>query len=368
MNSPHLENWMPPAGAKVAVALSGGVDSAVAAALLVDAGCRVTAVTLKLWCNDDFPDLETEKSCCSKESIDDAASVASRLGIAHHVWDFSEEFREAVIDPFRREYRRGRTPNPCVDCNRSVRFRTLHDKLKRGGFDTVATGHYARIVEEPGGRRRLLRGRDAAKDQSYVLWGIGAEALRGTAFPLGDRTKGEVRRLAAERSLPVADKEESQDICFVPDHDVGAFLGVDEAGDIVDGDGVKVGEHGGAARYTVGQRRGLGVSADEPLYVTGVDTASNVVRVGRHDELFAGGAVAGQVSLLVDVAELEGARNLTVRIRYRHGGAPAEVALGGDGRLRIRFREPQRAVTPGQSAVIYRGDELLGGGVIDEAL
>ena len=367
MNNSKLKNWMPPAGARVAVALSGGVDSALAAALLVEAGCRVAAVTLKLWCNEDFPELETEKSCCSRESIDDAAAVAGRLGIAHHVWDFSDQFMREVIDPFRREYRGGRTPNPCVDCNRNVRFRTLHEKLKQAGFGTIATGHYARIVEGTVGGRMLLKGRDDAKDQSYVLWGISAESLAGTTFPLGDLTKGEVRRLSAERKLPVAEKEESQDICFVPGHDVGAFLGLLEGGDILDSKGKKVGEHNGAARYTVGQRRGLGVSSESPLYVTAVDVVNNIIRVGRDEELLADGAVAGQVNLLVPPGELEADDHLTVKIRYRHAGADATVLLEGDGRLLIRFREQQRAITPGQSAVIYRGEQLLGGGVIDTA-
>ncbi len=360
---------MPPAGARVAVALSGGVDSALAAALLVEAGCRVAAVTLKLWCNEDFPELETDKSCCSREAIEDAGTVAGRLGIAHHVWDFSDQFMSDVIDPFRREYRAGRTPNPCVDCNSRVRFRTLHEKLMQAGFDSVATGHYARILERTeGGGWRLLKGRDKGKDQSYVLWGIGAETLKHTVFPLGDLTKTEVRRLSAERNLPVADKEESQDICFVPDHNVGAFLGQLHKGDILDSAGRKVGEHQGAARYTVGQRRGLGVSADSPLYVTAVDVENNIVRVGRDTELMAHGATAGQVNLLVPPEELEADDNLTVKIRYRHAGAAAAVRLNAEGGLMIHFHEPQRAITPGQSAVIYHGDYLLGGGVIDSAL
>ena len=365
MNRSDRSEMSPPEGARVAVAMSGGVDSAVAALLLVEAGCAVTGVTLKLWCSEDFPERETEKSCCSREALGDAAATAARLGIPHHVWDYSEEFRRAVIDPFREEYFRGRTPNPCVECNRKVRFRLLHERLRRAGFDRLATGHYARIDSGPAGPR-LMRAADRAKDQSYVLWGIGREALAHTSFPLGELTKKEVRAIAADRGLPVAEREESQDICFIPDGDLASFLSDRREGDIVDGSGEKVGTHSGAARYTVGQRRGLGIAAPEPLYVTGVDVGGNVVRVGRGDELLARGADLGETELLVPAEELA-AGKVRVRIRYRHEPAAARVELREGGRARVLFDEPQRAVTPGQSAVFYRGEVVLGGGVIEGA-
>lgn len=367
MTSPTTQNFMPPTGARVAVAMSGGVDSAVAALLMVRAGHKVTGVTLKLWCSDTHPERETEKACCSREAIDDAASTAARLGFPHHVWDFSAEFQEAVITPFRETYFSGRTPNPCVDCNRNVRFTTLYDKLRAAGFDYLVTGHYARVLYE-NGEPQLFNGVDPKKDQSYVLWGIGADALAHTCFPLGDLVKSEVRALAAEANIPVADKEESQDICFIPDNNLGGFLGVLEQGDILLRDGTKVGTHTGAAQYTIGQRRGLGVGGgDQPLYVTRIDAIRNRVYIGPEEELYASGAVLGEVSLLVDPATLA-SFDLDVKIRYKHSAASGRATIDPDGRVHVRFKEPQKAITPGQSAVFFEGDRLLGGGVIDEAI
>ncbi len=351
---------------RVAIAMSGGVDSAVAALLLARSNCSVVGVTLKLWCSEDFPERETEKACCSREAIDDAASVAARLRIPHHVWDFSEEFKREVIDPFRSEYFLGRTPNPCVDCNRHVRFQLLFDKLRQAGFDYLATGHYARI-DCTGSRARLLQGADPKKDQSYVLWGMGREALDHTLFPLGSLTKADVRRIARENGISVADKEESQDICFIPDHDLGSFLGGEKEGDVVGRGGEKLGTHRGAARYTVGQRRGLGVSAEEPLYVTAINMEQNEVQLGKKEELLASGALMEQVSLLIPEDEITGAQ-VEIKIRYKHQPCPADITIEGDGRATVRFQTPQSAVTPGQSAVFYRGEEVLGGGVIDRSV
>ncbi len=357
---------LPPPGARVAVAMSGGVDSSVAALLLKEMGCRVAGITLTLFCPSENPDLAGERSCCSLDAIEDAAEVAARVGIAHHVWDFTEIFRSEVVDPFRREYLAGRTPNPCVECNRKVRFGALLDKVRRSGFAFLATGHYARLVEAEGGPA-VFRGRDRKKEQSYVLWGIGAADLSGVAFPLGGLLKEEVRRIAERAGLSVAGKEESQDICFLPGGDLGGFLGVRREGEILGRDGRRLGTHEGAPRYTVGQRRGLGVAAGERLYVTEVDIQNNRVRLGVDGDLYASGFAAGDENLLVSENEVFEGR-IEVKIRYRHPAAAASARRAEDGSIEVRFEEPQRAVTPGQSAVFYRGERLLGGAVIRSAV
>jgi tRNA-specific 2-thiouridylase len=348
--------------------MSGGVDSSVAAALLLEQGYEVLGVTMKVY---DSPDRASAGRCCSLQDVNDARAVAQKLGLPYYVVDFVEPFRQRVIDSFVAEYARGRTPIPCVQCNREIKFGTLLEKAERLRADFVATGHYARL-EEHAGRRRLLTGTDATKDQSYFLFSLTPAQLERTLFPIGALTKAEVRVRAEALGLHLAHKPESQEICFVPDGDYGAFLerhspGIAEPGPVVDSGGRTLGEHRGIVHYTVGQRRGLGLSAAHPLYVIAVEPLANTLVVGAAEELDASGLVAAQVNWLAEPVP-EAGRRAQCRIRSTHRGAECMVMPAGEGRLEVRFDEPQRAVTPGQAAVLYDGEEVLGGGWIEEAL
>ncbi len=352
----------------VLVAMSGGVDSSVAAALLVEQGHTVIGVTMKTFCYS-----ETRghgKTCCGLDGIMDARRVADRLGIAHYVFDVEREFTRDVIDDFVSEYAAGRTPNPCVRCNGNTKFRDL---LRRGallGCDAIATGHYARMGTDGEGRPLLLRAIDARKDQSYFLWALPPEILPQLVFPLGGLTKPEVREMARQRGLETAEKPESMEICFVPSGDyvdvLEARLGTDHAalspGRLVTARGEVVGEHDGYARYTVGQRRGLGGGRGLPLYVIGTRPDTREVVVGGEDELRRSDVAIGEVSWL-GVAPLAGER-VEVQMRHRAPAVSARVEAVEDGVVRLALDEAQRAVTPGQSAVLFRGEVVLGGGRI----
>ncbi|MGH7572271.1 MAG: tRNA 2-thiouridine(34) synthase MnmA [Gemmatimonadota bacterium] len=368
-------------GTRVVVAMSGGVDSSVAAAILVERGCEVVGVTMKNFCYSEVPEEYAAVACCSLEAIEDARAVARRLGIVHHVLDFEGPFREAVMEPFVAEYAAGRTPNPCVRCNRFVRFPQLWRKARLLGAKAVATGHYARAVAGDGdgadGRVELRRPIDRAKDQTFYLWGLTRPLLERALFPLGEMTKDEVRERARALGLSTAEKPESQDICFVPDGDLHGFLereaaarpalaaaGRFEPGPIRDRDGQELGTHPGSAFFTVGQRRGLGLAAGEPLYVTAIEDDNTLV-VGPAEDLLADGLEAEDVNWLVTPDELpDGEFRAEVQIRYRSAPAAATIAPNPRGTAKIRFDAPQRAVAPGQSAVVYHGDRVLGGGTI----
>ena len=347
---------------RVVVAMSGGVDSSVAAALLVEQGCEVIGVTMHL--------AGASSRCCSLEDADDARRVAERLGIPFYVANWAERFRAEVIEPFADAYLAGRTPIPCVACNRRFKFHHLLARAEALGADRVATGHYARIARDPDtGERRLLRARDAAKDQSYFLFDLGPAQLPRIEFPLGELEKTEVRARARELGLATAEKPESQEICFVPDGDYAGLVAavrpgrVPGEGEIVDGAGRVLGRHPGVQHFTVGQRRGLGLAAGRRLYVTAVDAPRNRVVVGPEEEL--GAAVAALEGVSWIAGRPPGAAlRARVRVRHRHEGAPATVLPGPDGRAEARFDEPVRAVAPGQAAVFYAGDEVLGGGWI----
>jgi tRNA-specific 2-thiouridylase len=349
--------------------MSGGVDSAAAAAFLAREGHEVVGATLKLWCYGGAE--ASPRSCCSLRDIEDARASAAALGIRHYVLDEEKDFDREVVQPFVRSYLAGETPNPCVRCNTHLKFGSLLTRARRLGFDAVATGHYARLRHGPQGPR-LLRARDRAKDQSYVLWGLLRPDLCQTRFPLGDHTKEEVREAARSVGLPVAEKTESQDICFVPAGGYADFIRgragdvtQTRPGDLVDTEGNVLGRHPGAVHYTVGQRRGLGVARGRPLYVVAVDSPRNRVVVGSEEELYRSAMAVREVNW-VSCDRPRGPLEAEVKVRYGARPAPARVEPEGEGRARVWFREPQRAVAPGQSAVFYQGDLVLGGGVIED--
>jgi tRNA-specific 2-thiouridylase len=352
--------------------MSGGVDSSVAALLLLEQGYDVIGVTIK---THEYAGVGTssgnDKSCCSLDGINDARKVCMSLGIPHYVLDFSGEFRSSVIEPFIAEYLAGRTPNPCVLCNRAVKWEQLMIKARGLGAAFISMGHYARIGHDAAsGRYWVSRGIDSGKDQSYALWALDQKSLAGSLLPLGGLTKAEVRQRAEAAGLATARKGESFEICFVHDNDYTRFLS-----DAVPGlrervrngailrNGVIAGRHEGYPFYTIGQRRGLHLAVGEPVYVTAIDAESNTVTIGSNDDLMASGCIARDVVMQKYPLE-QGEMRVTARIRYHDDGAPAVISRLGTGDVHVRFDAPRRAITPGQSTVWYDGDDVVGGGII----
>lgn len=354
---------------KIMVAMSGGVDSSVAASLLAEQGYSVCGATLKLFTNDDIGLDRESKTCCSLSDVEDARSVAYRLNIEHFVFNFGDEFRRDVIRRFADAYIAGHTPNPCIDCNKFIKFDKLLERALLLGMDAIATGHYARTdFDEKTGRYLLKKAADTSKDQTYVLYGLTQEQLKRTHFPLGALTKQQVRALAEARGLVNAAKPDSQDICFVPDGDYASFIENVMAmksppGDFVDSGGKILGRHRGLIHYTIGQRKGLNMSFDRPKYVIGKDIASNTVIIGNEEELYSIHMTVSDLNL-ISMAVLTTPVRATVKTRYSQKETPATLYPPENGRMAVLFDTPQRAVTSGQAAVFYDNDTVIGGGTI----
>jgi tRNA-specific 2-thiouridylase len=367
---------------RVVCGMSGGVDSSATAALLIEQGYEVIGITLKLWPQDCVN--RAEDKCCGPQAVTDARSVCDKLDIPYYLIDEAAEFQKHVIQYFADEYKAGRTPNPCVMCNQNLKFGRLIDRADQLGADFIATGHFARIerpltpslspsdgerVAEPGeGRYLLKRGRDARKDQSYFLFSLRQDQLARAIFPLGEKTKSDTREVARQCNLKTADKEESMEICFVPDNNYGGFLQSANLvqktrGDIVDLHGHVLGQHDGIAFYTIGQRKGLGITTSQPVYVVELDAENNRVVVGDdsaldRDEFTADRCNWHPFDKLTEPVEV------TAKIRYNHPGTPATLTPLGDNRVKVKLHTPQRAITPGQAAVFYQDDLVVGGGWI----
>ncbi len=353
---------------KVVVGMSGGVDSSVAAYLLKEQGYDVIGVTMQIWQDEDSCQIEENGGCCGLSAVEDARRVAASLGIPYYVMNFKREFKEKVIDYFTDEYLNGHTPNPCIACNRYVKWEALLNRSVAIGADYIATGHYARVEQLPNGRYAVRKSVTAAKDQTYALYNLTQEQLKRTLMPVGAYAKDEVRAMAEKIGLPVADKPDSQDICFVPDGDYASFIRETAGREIPEGnfvtpDGRILGRHKGIIHYTVGQRKGLGLALGYPAFVLEIRPETNEVVIGTYEESLTTVVRANRLNFM-SVEDLPEPRRVFAKIRYNHRGAWCTVEKSGADEIVCHFEEPQRAVTPGQALVLYDGDYVLGGGTI----
>lgn len=353
---------------KVVVGMSGGVDSSVAAWLLKKQGYDVIGVTMQIWQDEENIVQEENGGCCGLSAVDDARRVAAAIGIPYYVMNFKDEFQKSVIEYFTKEYLAGRTPNPCIACNRYVKWEALLQRSLSIGADYIATGHYARIEHLPNGRYAIRRSATMEKDQTYALYNLTQEQLARTLMPVGEYSKDRIREMADEIGLLVAHKPDSQDICFVPDGDYTAFIeritkNKPRPGKFIHQNGQVLGTHQGLIHYTIGQRKGLGIAYECPLYVIDKDIASNTVILGPNDALFQKALLAENCNLIA-IDKLEAPLRVTAKTRYRQKDVPAVIEPLADGKIKVTFDEPQRAITPGQAVVFYDGDYVVGGGII----
>lgn len=352
----------------VVVGLSGGVDSSVAAYLLKEQGYDVIGVTMQIWQEEDSCTVEENGGCCGLSAVEDARRVAQKLDIPYYVMNFRKEFQKQVIDYFTREYLEGRTPNPCIACNRYVKWESLLKRSLEIGADYIATGHYARVEQLPNGRYAIRNSVTAKKDQTYALYNLTQEQLTRTLMPVGAYTKDEIRKIAEEAGLLVAHKKDSQEICFVPDNDYARFIKNSTGktipkGNFVLADGKVIGEHQGIIHYTIGQRKGLNLSMGHPVFVTKIRPDSNEVVIGENEDLFVNTLICDRVNFMA-MEGLDGEVRLKAKIRYNHPGAECVISPVEDGKVRVTFDQPQRAITPGQAVVFYQGEYVAGGGII----
>ncbi|PNV63436.1 tRNA 2-thiouridine(34) synthase MnmA [Clostridium sp. chh4-2] len=354
---------------KVVVGMSGGVDSSVAAYLLKEAGYDVVGVTMQIWQDEDQTTQEENGGCCGLSAVDDARRVAWDLDIPYYVMNFKQEFKDNVIDYFVDEYVQGKTPNPCIACNRYVKWESLLKRSLDIGAEYIATGHYAQIEQLPSGRYALKKSATAAKDQTYALYNLTQYQLSHTLMPVGQYTKDEIRAIAQKINLQVASKPDSQEICFIPDHDYARFISENTdkelmPGNFVDLDGNVIGRHKGITHYTVGQRKGLNLSMGHPVFVTAIRPETNEVVIGNSEDVFTKQLRCDKLNWMA-IDGLHGKEmQVSAKIRYSHKGAPCTISEAGDGTVECVFEEPQRAVTPGQAVVFYDGDYVIGGGTI----